>query len=147
LLYVDENNDNSITYVEKMAVVEDTMKMFSEDRKLLGYGSASFPSVFSLYQGSDLGALPWKSANVDVLHEYIENGLVGFVFSGLTFLCFFVRWLVKREFSWPSVVMMLAVFCVLGMSLVEIPFQNIAVIASFWVVSMSAFRWDDAKVK
>lgn len=147
LLYVDESNANSITYVEKMAVVEDTTKMFSADRKLFGYGSASYPSVFSLYQGSDLGALPWKSANIDVLHEYIENGIVGFVLSGLTFLFFFIRWLVKREFSWSSVVMLLAVFCVLGMSLVEIPFQNIAVVASFWVISMSAFRWDDAKVK
>ena len=146
LLFVDEGNPNSITYVEKMSVIEDAKRMLTEDRFMFGYGSASFPWIFSLHQGSDLGVQPWKSPNSDLLHELVENGVIGIILSALPFVYFFVRWLVKMQFSRSGMIMMMSVVSILLLSIVEIPFQNIAVLVSFWVVAMSVFRWDDAKV-
>ncbi|MBO5255076.1 MAG: hypothetical protein J6B07_04540, partial [Opitutales bacterium] len=61
LLIADEPNPNSITYVEKISVIEDSQRMLTDKRLMLVFGSASFPWIFSFYQGSDLGASPWNS--------------------------------------------------------------------------------------
>ncbi len=146
-LVVDEGNSNSITYVEKMSVIEDTYEMLSNEHSVFGYGAESFANVFSLFQGSDLGALPWKSPNSDILHEYVEKGIVGLILVSITFVFFLIKWLFKFSFSKSGIVLFLTLMSILGMSIIEIPLQNIAVIISFWVIAMSLFRWDDAKVK
>ncbi len=146
LLLVDSSNPNSITYVEKASVMEDARKIMTEDRIPFGYGASSFKWIFSLSQGSDLGSSPWKSPNSDLLHEFIENGVIGLVLFALPFVFFVLRWLIKASFSSSGVIMMMSLFSILLISVVEIPFQNLAVLTSFWVIAMSAFRWDDAKV-
>lgn len=145
-VFADAGNPNSITYAEKMSLMEDSLKMIDDKHLIFGYGTASFPSAFAFFQGSDLGSQPWPSPHSDLLHKIIENGLVGLALSSITFAFFLVRWLCKRSFSKAGFVMLAAVLAILALAAVEIPLQSPAVLASFWVLSMSMFRWDDAKV-
>ena len=36
---------------------------------------------------------------------------------------------------------------VLGLGVFDYPFQSIAVLVSFWIILMGAFRWDDSQVR
>lgn len=145
-IFVDAENKSTITYAEKMSLYEDAKKMIDDEHLLFGYGTASFPNAFAFFQGSDLGTDPWASPNSDLLHKVIENGVVGLALSSIVFVFMLLRWLVKHNFSKSSVVIMLTIFSILAISIVEIPFQSTAVLVSFWVLAMSVFRWDDAKI-
>ena len=145
-IFVDANNKSTITYAEKMALYEDAKKMIDDNHLLFGYGTASFPNAFAFFQGSDLGTEPWASPNSDLLHKLIENGVVGLTLSAIVFVVMLLRWLLKHNFSKSGMIMMLAIFAILAISIVEIPFQSTAVLVSFWVIAMSVFRWDDAKI-
>ena len=145
-LIVDYPESPSITYAEKISLWEDSVKMFDNNHILFGYGTASYPNVFAFYQGSDLDSAPWTSPQSDLLQKLLENGVVGLVLSSLTFTFLFLRWIFKRQISSSGAIMMLSVFALLAISIVEIPFQSIAILSSFWVLAMSTFRWDDSKV-
>ncbi len=144
-MLVVDNTKNSITYAEKSALWEDAIQMVDEKHLLFGYGTASFANVFALNQGSDLDSV-WTSPQSDLLHKIFENGIVGLILSSLTFVFMTLRWLLKRKFSASGAIMMISIVAILLISTVEIPFQSIAVLSSFWVLAMSLFRWDDAKV-
>ncbi len=145
MIIADSANKNSITYAEKSALWEDALQMVDEKHLLFGYGTASFANVFSLNQGSDLDSV-WTTPQSDLLHKLFENGIVGLVLSSLTFVFMVLRWLCKRKFSASGAIMMMSIVAILLICTVEIPFQSIAVLSSFWVLAMSLFRWDDAKV-
>ncbi len=145
LLLTDTSNKNAITYAEKSALWQDSAEMITENRLLFGYGTASFSNVFSFHQGSDLDSV-WTSPQSDLLQKLLENGVVGLALNSLTFLFLLIRWLCKRSFSAGGIIMMMSVLAILLISIVENPFQSIAVLTSFWILVMSWFRWDDAKV-
>ncbi len=146
VLWNETAGANSEGFVSKKALTEDALKMLDSEHLLFGYGTASFPNAFSFFQGSDLGVSSWASPDSDLLQKLVENGVVGLVLSSATFVFLLLRWLWKRSFSRSGIVMFATLAVVLAASAVEAQMQSVAVLAGFWVLAMSLFRWDDAGV-
>lgn len=146
VLWNETAGANSAGFVSKKALTEDALKMLDSEHLLFGYGTASFPNAFSFFQGSDLGISSWASPDSDLLQKLVENGVVGLVLSSATFVFLLLRWLWKRSFSRSGIVMFATLAVVLAVSAVEAQMQSVAVLAGFWVLAMSLFRWDDAGV-
>ena len=145
-LLVDSHNPNSPSLSERQALLDDSMDIVRLNPEF-GWGTASFGNVLAFYQGSDLGDSPWPTPGSDLLHKLIENGYVGLFLSAITPLCFFAMWLARRDFSLSGIMMFATVGVFLVLAAVDYPFQSIAVQSSFWVLLMSAFRWDNAEVR
>lgn len=143
-IFVDSSNANSITLDERRALFDDARGMLDKKHILFGYGSGSFPYAFSLFQGGDLGATPWRTPNSDLLQKLVENGIVGLALSCSAFLLMFTRWLFRPRLSGAGAVLLLATAATLAISPIESPLQCTAVLASFWIVSMAFFKWEDA---
>ena len=118
-----------------------------EMRPLFGWGSESFPTVFSFYQGVDLGEGVWFTPKSDLMEKLFENGIVGLALSFATPLCFLLLWIFRRQYSIQSVLLFAALAAVLAMSVFGSPFASTSVLISFWVVMMTAFRWANAEVR
>ena len=144
-LIVDEDAP-FCTLAERRAVYTDALALL-QDEPPTGWGTSSFPSLFAFKQGADLRCAPYPSPYSDLLQKLIENGIVGLVLCALTPVVFFLRWLRKRDFSKSGALMFMTLAGVLGLGVFDYPFQSIAVLASFWIILMSAFRWDDSQVR
>lgn len=145
LVYAAPDGSGSITYAEKMALFDDAKKMIG-DHKLFGCGSSSFAAAFSFYQGSDIGSAAWPNAGSDLLQKLAENGVVGLILSSITFVGFLLVWIFRFSYSASGLVMMSTIAGILILAVFETPFESPAVLVSFWVLAMSAFRWDSSRI-
>ncbi len=143
---ISSNDKFSISINDRMAIFEDCKELVKKCPPC-GWGSSSFPTVFAFYQGADLSDSPYPSPHSDLLQKLIENGIVGLTLSFLTPFAFFLRWLWKRDFSKSGALLFMTAASLLVIGVFDYPFQSVAVLMSFWVIMMSAFRWDSCEVR
>ena len=114
-------------------------------RPVFGWGEASFPTVFSYFQGSDLGTAPWQSPKSDLERCVIENGRAGLALALLAPALFLFAWILRRRISLSSAVLGLSVASVAFLGCVRTPFESVAVMASFSVLMYAFFGWDSSE--
>lgn len=146
MLIVNADNPNSISIDEKRAIFFDTLELIKQ-RPEFGWGSASFQNVFSFFQGSDLGDSSWLTPSSDLMQKLLENGYIGLILAIITPAIFLLFWIIRLDFSFSGMVLMLTIFSTLILSLTDYPFESPCVLLSFWIVMMSAFRWDNADIR
>ena len=144
-LLVNSKDPYSMNLAQRESLVVNGMNLI-KDRYLFGWGTSSYTALTAFMQDSDFGDDPWLSPKSDLLQKIIENGIAGLVLHMLTPLMFLLLWLFRRRFSLPGTLMLLTVLCVAATGIIDFPFQSPAVMLGIWVLMMSAFRWDNAKV-
>ncbi len=147
-----EETSNQITQAkvddrlnQRMVLYQDTWNM-AKDRLLFGWGMASYPNVFVLYNTQDKGAgdnLPhfYHDAHSDWLQSLAELGLVGtalIALCGLTPLWHFRHSLGRSPIS---NYLLLGTGMILLYAWVEFPFGNTAVVIAFWLCFFTALRY------
>jgi O-antigen ligase len=121
----------------------DTWRM-AEERPLFGWGMASFPVVFSLYnsQESKIDRLPvlYHDAHSDWLQSLAELGVVG---TGLLAAAILVPARTLRGRRLPTLPFFLLAGCLLigAYAWVEFPFGNLAVVLAWWLCFFCAVRY------
>ena len=146
MLIVNSDSRSCATLAERQALIADSIDII-ELKPAFGWGTGSFPNVFAFYQSSDLGDCAWDSPHSEPVKKLVENGLVGLVLSVITPLAFFILWIFRFDFSASGMVLFFTLACFLVLTVIDCPFQCIAVQASFWILMMSLFKWDCAKIR
>jgi O-antigen ligase len=127
----------------RSTLYHDTWRM-AGDRPLFGWGMASFPTVFRLYnsQESKIDRLPviYHDAHSDWLQSLAELGFVGTALLG-TALALPV--LSLRGLRVPTLPFFLLAGCLLigAYAWVEFPFGNVAVVVAWWLCFFGAIRY------
>lgn len=129
----------------QVAALEADARAMGSVRPVFGWGEASFPTVFSYFQGSDLGTAPWQSPKSDLERCVIENGRAGLALALLTPALFLFAWILRRRISLSSAVLGLSVASVAFLGCVRTPFESVAVMASFSVLMYAFFGWDSSE--
>lgn len=128
----------------RATLYRDTWRM-AQDRLWFGWGMASYPYVFTLYntQESKVDRLPvfYHDAHNDWLQSAAEHGLIGSVLLGLCGIVPLIG-LKRRDFASPLPVYLL-VGCglILIYAWVEFPFGNMAVVLSWWLCFFCAVSY------
>ena len=143
-LLVYENSP--ITLEQKNLVLEDSAKLIRE-KPLFGWGSGSFPTIFSFAQGADVPYSGWSSPTSDLVKKLVENGVVGLCLAFLLPAFLFVYQLPRLHFGPAGFIMFCAVLSVAGLSIVCSPLEGGSVYASFWIILMSFFTWSKKNVE
>lgn len=117
-----------------------------KERPVFGWGSGSFGDVMTLKQGADLGDYRWTSPKSDLLKKLAENGFAGLALVLITPVCMAALWLYRRRFSVSGAVMAAGVVFICYFAVVNDPLSNLATYGSFWVLLMTWFAWDRAKI-
>lgn len=121
----------------------DTWRM-ARDRLWFGWGMASYPHVFTLYNSQkSVDKLPvfYRDAHSDWLQAVAEHGLVG---AALLALCAIVP---LRRVRWRHLANPLPCYLLAGCALillyawVEFPFGNVAVVLSWWLCFFCAVHY------
>lgn len=146
MLIVNSDSRSCATLAERQALIADSIDII-ELKPAFGWGTGSFPNVFAFYQSSDLGDCAWDSPHSEPVKKLVENGLVGLVLSVITPLAFFILWISRFDFSASGMVLFFTLACFSVLTVIDCPFQCIAVQASFWILMMSLFKWDCAKIR
>lgn len=137
----DPASPNALTE-RQIAALSDDVSAMSSERPVFGWGEASFSTVFSYFQGSDLGPAPWQSPNSDLERCVIENGYAGLALVLATPALFLCAALARRRISLSSAVLGLSVAAAAFLACVRTPFESVAVMASFSVLMYAFFGWD-----
>lgn len=134
------------SYASRVLVRPRAFRMFN-DHWIYGTGAGSFrflfvPYVRDSYTLSEGGKAFWDHAHIDWLEIPIEFGVVGaaIIASGLIWcLVAWVRWRGWRH----SIGLFLFLGCVQTMvhALVDFPFQNPAILVTWWALVIIALRW------
>lgn len=128
---------------ERSALYHETWRM-AQDRPAFGWGMASYPHVFTLYnRQSSPDGLPvfYRDAHSDWLQAAAEHGLIG---TALLSLCALVplsrlRWSHLRS---PLTLWLLAGCAVLLLyAVVEFPFGNVSVVFTWWLCFFGAIQY------
>ena len=121
----------------------DTWRM-AKDRPWFGWGMASYPHVFTLYntmRPRDKLPIFYHDAHSDWLQAFAEHGFVGTTLLGLCGLAPLLR-LRPRHFASPVPTYLLAgCSMILLYAWVEFPFGNIAVVFSWWLCFFCAVQY------
>ena len=127
----------------RSALYHDTWRM-ARDRPLFGWGMASFPVVFRLYnsQESKIDRLPviYHDAHSDWLQSLAELGFVGTALLGAAVAR---PALSLRGLRRPALPSFLLAGCLLvgAYAWVEFPFGNVAVVVAWWICFFGAIRY------
>ena len=128
---------------DRAVLYRDTWRM-ARDRPLFGWGMASYPSVFALYNTQkphgDRIPVVYHDAHSDWLQSVSEIGPAGTVLVGLSVIlpCMSLRGR-KR----PTIAFFLFFGCALvaAYAWVEFPFGNVAVVLAWWLSFMVAAQY------
>ena len=129
----------------RSVLYRDTWRM-AGDRPLFGWGMASYPIVFPLYnsQESRIDRLPviYHDAHSDWLQSLAELGFVGTALLGAAVA---IPALSLRGLRLPTLSFFLLCGCLLigAYSWVEFPFGNLAVVVAWWLSFFGAIRYAD----
>jgi O-antigen ligase len=121
----------------------DTWRM-ARDRPLFGWGMASYPSVFPLYNTQvpkgDRIPVVYHDAHSDWLQSVSEIGFVGTIFIGIAVL---LPALSVRKLSISPLPHFLLLGCglVAAYAWVEFPFGNVAVVLAWWLCFICAIQY------
>jgi len=146
MLVVDSSNENSMTISQRRALLIDSVDIV-ELKPLFGWGSSSFPNVFSFYQSSDLGDMAWDTPHSELIQKIIENGIVGLLLAIITPLVFFIKWLLKFDFSTSGLVLLATIGAFMILVITDCPLHCTAAEMSFWIILISLFKWDNAEIR
>jgi O-antigen ligase len=129
----------------RVTLYRDTWRM-AEDRLLFGWGMASYPNVFMLYNSqspSPIDHLPvfYNDAHNDWLQAVAEHGLFGSAVLGLCALAPLSG--LRRLGSGSPLSAYLFGGCalILAYAWIEFPFGNVAVVLTWWMCFFSALRY------
>jgi O-antigen ligase len=129
----------------RMVLYRDTWRM-AKARPLFGWGMASYPHVFMLYNTQEPDRrdhLPvfYGAAHNDWFQALAEHGFVGTALLGLCALVPFAG-LHRPLFDNPiPTCLMLGCAAIVAYALVELPFENVAVVLSWWLCFFCAVRY------
>jgi len=140
-LIVNEISADKITLAERVNIYDDSRELISM-RPAFGWGSGSFANVFSFRQGADLGPTPFRSPQSDLLQKIVENGYVGLGISLCAPLAFLIFWITRRKLSKAGSMLFLTSGALALVAVFDNPLQSIAVLQSFWIILVGAFKWD-----
>lgn len=137
---------NDPSYVGRKLARESATQM-EEDHWMRGVGAGGFRYLFPEYikdkpEIYEHGQYFWEHAHIDWLEIPIELGLAGLLLIGAGF-----GWAVWRWFSWggwrhPLVLMIgLGVAQVMAHALIDFPFQNPAILTTWWALLVISLRW------
>lgn len=127
----------------RSVLYRDTWRM-AGDRPLFGWGMASFPIIFRLYnsQESKIDRLPviYHDAHSDWLQSLAELGFAGTALLGAAVV---LPALSLRGLRLPALPYFLLAGCVLigAYAWVEFPFGNLAVVLTWWLGFFGAVRY------
>jgi len=129
----------------RMVLYRDTWHM-ARDRLLFGWGMASYPNVFTIYNTQNRGTkdnLPhyYHDAHSDWLQSLAELGVVGSVLLGLCAIAPFWRFRQSLTQSILSLYLLAGCGVILLYAWVEFPFGNVAVSICFWFSLFFALRY------
>lgn len=124
---------------------DEDFKEMTANRPIFGWGESSFTTVFSFFQGDDLGAYSWDSPKSDLQRCLAENGYAGLAIMMIAPVIFLLGWLFRLKLSLPSFVLGATIAIMLFLGCVRNPFENVAVVASFMVLMYSFFGWDTSE--
>lgn len=124
---------------------DEDFKEMTANRPIFGWGESSFTTVFSFFQGDDLGAYSWDSPKSDLQRCLAENGYAGLAIMMIAPVLFLLGWLFRLKLSLPSFVLGATIAIMLFLGCVRNPFENVAVVASFMVLMYSFFGWDTSE--
>lgn len=124
---------------------DEDFKEMTANRTMFGWGESSFTTVFSFFQGDDLGGNSWDSPKSDLQRCLAENGYAGLAIMMVAPALFLLGWLFRLKISLPSFVLGATIAIMLFLGCVRNPFENVAVVASFMVVMYSFFGWDTSE--
>ena len=127
----------------RSALYNDTVRM-ARDRPVFGWGMASYPVVFSLYntQESKIDHLPviYHDAHSDWLQSLAELGIAGTALLGAAVL---LPLAAARRLKFTPIPFFLLTGCVLvaAYAWIEFPFGNVAVVLAWWLSFFSAIQY------
>ena len=124
---------------------DEDFKEMTANRTMFGWGESSFTTVFSFFQGDDLGGNSWDSPKSDLQRCLAENGYAGLAIMMVAPALFLLGWLFRLKISLPSFVLGATIAIMVFLGCVRNPFENVAVVASFMVVMYSFFGWDTSE--
>ncbi len=117
----------------------------AKDRPWFGWGMASYPHIFTLYNtrqpGPDRLPVFYRDAHSDWLQSFAEHGFVG---TGCLALCALVPLfkLRRRHLASPVPTYLLAgCALILLYAWVEFPFGNVAVVLTWWICFFCAIHY------
>lgn len=143
-LSFDPAAESPLTARQIKAYDEDFKEM-TVNRPIFGWGESSFTTVFSFFQGDDLGAYSWDSPKSDLQRCLAESGYAGLAIMMIAPVLFLLGWLFRLKLSLPSFVLGATIAIMLFLGCVRNPFENVAVVASFMVLMYSFFGWDTSE--
>lgn len=143
-LSFDPAAESPLTARQIKAYDEDFKEM-TANRPIFGWGESSFTTVFSFFQGDDLGAYSWDSPKSDLQRCLAENGYAGLAIMMIAPVLFLLGWLFRLKLSLPSFLLGATIAIMLFLGCVRNPFENVAVVASFMVLMYSFFGWDTSE--
>lgn len=128
----------------RAVLYENTLSM-AKDKLWFGWGMASYPHVFTIYNtrvpGSDRLPVFYHDAHSDWLQSFAEHGLVGTALLGLCGLVPLLR--LRRRHLEGMLPSYLLTGCALVLlyAWVEFPFGNLAVVFSWWLCFFCAVQY------
>lgn len=134
------------SYSSRVLAREQGVAMF-KDKWLQGWGAGSFRYMFIPYARrnpavDDSGTALWEFLHNDWLQTLIEFGVLGASLIGASLLWCLWRWIRWKGWRHP-VAGMLAVACLQTLlhAWIDFPFQNPAVLLTWWTLVAIALRW------
>lgn len=130
---------------QRTVLYQDTWRM-AKDRLLFGWGMASYPYVFTLYNTQDRGIadhLPhyYHDAHSDWLQSLAELGIIGSLLLVLCLLLPLWRYRHTATRSLLSSYLLGGCAVILLYAWVEFPFGNTAVSIAYWLMFFTALRY------
>jgi len=132
------------TIGDRAILYNDTWRM-AKDKLWFGWGMASYPHVFSLYntRESKVDRLPvnYHDAHSDWLQAFAEHGVIGSALLGLCAIVPLWRRRLRHLLSpWPAYLIGGCGLIVLY-AWIEFPFGNLAVVLTWWLCFFSAIQY------
>lgn len=142
---LQKQGSEEMSYKWRVIARGSAVEMLSE-HWLYGTGAGSFRYTFASYvhKNPELMATGvwWDHAHIDWLEIPIEFGLVGCLIIGGSMIWCLVKWIQWRGWRHP-IALFLFIGCMqtLVHALVDFPFQNTAIIVTWWTFVVLALRW------
>ena len=118
-----------------------------QDHWVLGTGAGSFRFLFPIYIKNDPylyagGYSFWEHAHIDWLEIPIELGLAGDLLIASAFGWILWQWWRMRGWRHPiALILLLGCLQTLGHALIDFPFQNTAILITWWSLLVIMIRW------
>ena len=128
-------------------LVRERATIMLQDHWVRGTGAGSFRFLFPQYIKDDAylyegGKSFWEHAHIDWLEIPIELGLIGDLLIASAFGWILWQWWRMRGWRHPiALILLLGCMQTLGHALIDFPFQNTAILITWWSLLVIMIRW------